>query len=108
MDEPTVTVTEIPDGAVILDVREDFEFEAGHIEGAKHLPMSQFTERYEEIPYDEDVYVVCRSGGRALRAVAWMNLNGFDGIVVEGGMGAWALDHNLPIVSDNGQEPRVV
>ena len=108
MIEPTVTVPEIPDDAVFLDVREDFEFEAGHIEGAHHIPLSELEPRYGDVPVDVDVYVVCRSGGRALRAAAWLNLNGFDAVVVEGGMGAWNLDHGRPIVSENGQEPTVV
>lgn len=108
MSEPRVTVPELPDDAVFLDVREDNEFVAGHIEGAHHIPLGQLADRYGEVPTDVDLYVVCRTGGRALRATAWLNLNGFDAIVVDGGMGAWNLDHGRPIVSDNGEEPRVI
>ena len=103
---PTVTVDDIPEGAAILDVREDYEWEEGHIDGAQHLPLGDLPARYGEVPLDVDVYVICRSGGRSARATEWLNLNGFDAINVKGGMGAW-LDAEKPIVSENGQEPQV-
>ncbi|RBP62923.1 rhodanese-related sulfurtransferase [Brevibacterium sanguinis] len=106
-DETSVQVTEIPEGAPILDVREDDEWEAGHIEGALHIPLADLPARYDEVPLDEDVYVICRTGGRSRRAVAWLNGNGFDAINVTGGMGAWNLDHGKPIVSETGDEPWV-
>lgn len=106
MDIPSASVEEIPEDAKILDVREDYEWEEGHIERAQHLPLSDIPARYGEIPLDEDVYVICRSGGRSLRATEYLNQNGFDAINVQGGMGAWQ-DAELPMVSENGQEPRV-
>lgn len=107
MSEPHVPVTEIPEGAPILDVREDDEFAAGHIEGAQHIPLGDLPVRYGEVPMDVDVYVICRAGGRSRQAVAWLNANGFDAINVDGGMGAWNLDHGKPIVSETGEEPWV-
>jgi rhodanese-related sulfurtransferase len=107
MSEPSATVTEIPEGASILDVREDDEFAAGHIDGAKHIPLGDLPARYGEVPLDEDVYVICRTGGRSRMAVSWLNQNGFDAIDVKGGMGAWSLDHGKPIVSETGEEPWV-
>ncbi|WP_185173958.1 rhodanese-like domain-containing protein [Rothia nasimurium] len=101
-----VTVDEIPADAKILDVREDYEWVEGHIEGAQHIPLGEVPERYGEVPLDEDVYVICRSGGRSLRAVAYLNQYGFDAINVIGGMGAWQ-DAELPMVAENGQEPQV-
>ena len=59
-----------------------------------------------EIPLDEDVYVICRSGGRSLKATEYLNQNGFDAINVKGGMGAWQ-DAEYPMVSENGQDPQV-
>lgn len=103
---PQVTVDQIPAGAKILDVREDYEWVEGHIEGAQHIPLAQVPERYGEIPLDEDVYVICRTGGRSLRATAYLNQYGFDAIDVAGGMGAWQ-DAELPMVSENGQDPQV-
>ncbi|GAA0036615.1 hypothetical protein JCM18882A_25210 [Brevibacterium metallidurans] len=107
MSEPSVTVTEIPDGAAIIDVREDDEWEAGHIEGAIHVPLGELPERLDDLPLDDDMYIICRTGGRSLRATAWLNLNGFDAFNVEGGMGSWNIDNGKPIVSETGQEPWV-
>ncbi|EKU47525.1 MULTISPECIES: rhodanese-like domain-containing protein [Brevibacterium] len=107
MSEPSVTVTEIPDGAAIIDVREDDEWEAGHIEGAIHVPLGELPERLDDLPLDDDMYIICRTGGRSLRATAWLNLNGFDAYNVEGGMGSWNIDNGKPIVSETGQEPWV-
>lgn len=107
MSDSSVTVPEIPEGANILDVREDDEFDAGHIEGAQHIPLGDLPARYDEVPLDEDVYVICRTGGRSRKAAAWLNQNGFDAINVDGGMGSWNLDHGKPIVSEGGEEPWV-
>ncbi|MDN5603949.1 rhodanese-like domain-containing protein [Kocuria koreensis] len=103
---PNVKVDDIPEGAKILDVREDYEWEEGHIDGAQHLPLDQVPARYGEIPLDEDVFVICRSGGRSLRATAYLNQYGFDAFNVVGGMGAWQ-DAEKPMVSENGQPPQV-
>ncbi|SMY11587.1 rhodanese-like domain-containing protein [Brevibacterium jeotgali] len=107
MDNPRASVHEIPEGASILDVREDDEWAAGHIEGALHIPLADLPARYGEVPLDEDVYVVCRTGGRSRQAVTWLNDNGFDAIDVNGGMGAWSLDNGKPIVADGDDEPWV-
>lgn len=103
---PSASVAEIPEGAAILDVREGFEWEAGHIAGAQHIPLGELSERYGEVPLDQDVYVICRSGGRSLKATAFLVNAGFDPINVLGGMGAWA-DAQKPMVADNGQTPTV-
>lgn len=102
-----VTVDEIPADAKILDVREDMEWEAGHIDGAQHIPLGQVPERYGEIPLDEDVYIICRSGGRSLKATAYLQNAGFDVLNVIGGMGAWQ-DAEKPMVSENGEDARVM
>ncbi|MFC5381136.1 rhodanese-like domain-containing protein [Aquipuribacter nitratireducens] len=102
---PTVTVTDLPDDAVLVDVREDDEWRAGHAPGARHIPLSQVPQRLDELPEGE-VHVVCRSGNRSARATAWLNLNGFEAVNVAGGMGAWR-DAGKPMVSEGGGEPTV-
>ncbi len=102
-----VTVDEIPEGAKILDVREDMEWEVGHIDGAQHIPLGEIPARYGEVPLDEDVYIICRSGGRSLRATAYLQDAGFDPVNVIGGMGAWQ-DAEKPMVSESGETPRVM
>lgn len=109
-DIPSIKATEVPAGAPIVDVREDDEWQAGHIEGAVHIPLGELMERYGEVPMDgdDDVVVVCRSGGRSSRAVEWLNANGIDAVNLTGGMGAWSLDNELPIVSEGSDEPYVM
>lgn len=103
---PSVSVTEVPEGAYVVDVREDDEWVAGHIEGALHIPLGDVPVRYGEIDADTPVYVICRAGGRSSRAVAWLSQNGVDALNVDGGMGAWA-DAGRPMVSETGAEPVV-
>jgi adenylyltransferase/sulfurtransferase len=50
---------------VLVDVREPYEWNAGHIDGALHIPMNQVPQRLAEIPKDRDVVMICRSGGRS-------------------------------------------
>ena len=107
MDEDAVSVNEIPDGAAIVDVREDDEWEAGHIDGAIHVPLGDLPTRLDDLPLDDDLYVICRTGGRSNRAVAWLNSNGFDAYNIAGGMGSWHLDNGKPIISGTGEEPWV-
>lgn len=87
---PGVAVTDLPDDAVLLDVREDDEWAAGHAPGAVHVPLGDVPARLGELPDAEPLAVVCRSGGRSGRAVEWLAQQGYDMVNVEGGMQAWA------------------
>ena len=62
---PSVTVNDLPAGVTLLDVREQDEWDAGHAPDALHIPMSELAGRLEELPNDQDVYVICRSGNRS-------------------------------------------
>ena len=70
----------------ILDVREDFEYEKGHIPGAKSKPLSTFP---VELDKEKTYYVICQSGGRSAGACQMLTQKGYDVINVEGGMSAW-------------------
>lgn len=105
-DVPSVAATQVPDGATVLDVREDDEWHAGHIEGALHIPLGDLPVRLAEVPTDGEVVVVCRAGGRSARAVAWLVQNGLEAVNLDGGMGAWA-DAGRRMVSETGGEPYV-
>ena len=104
---PTVPATEVPDDAVVLDVREDDEWVVGHIEGATHIAMGEVPARLDEVPDADPLYVTCRGGGRSARVAAWLNQNGYDAVNVGGGMGAWE-EAGRPMVSETGQPPFVV
>ena len=106
-DLPSVPAADVPASAVVLDVREDAEWDAGHIDGALHIPLGQIPQRIAELPADTELHVVCRGGGRSARAAAWLQENGFDAVNVAGGMGAWA-EAGRPLVADDGREPTVL
>jgi rhodanese-related sulfurtransferase len=108
---PTVTLAELPADAAILDVREPFEWAAGHIDGALHVPMNSIPATVqlqpELIPAHRPTYVVCGMGGRSGQVVAWLVHHGYDAVNVAGGMHAWE-DAGRAMVSENGQRPTVV
>ncbi len=105
-DTPRVPAADVPADAVLVDVREQDEWDAGHAPDAVHIPMGELPDRLGELP-EGDVHVVCRSGGRSARASAWLQQNGVDAVDVAGGMGAW-LEAGRPLVSENGQDARVL
>jgi rhodanese-related sulfurtransferase len=106
-DVPSVEPAGVPADARILDVREPDEWDAGHVEGALHIPLAELPGRVGELPDDENLYVVCRTGGRSARAVAWLVQNGYDAVNLDGGMGAWAAS-GRPMVSETGETPAVL
>jgi len=87
---PSIRVADLPADAVLLDVREADEWSAGHAPTATHLPMSELTARVGEVPEEDPLYVVCRSGARSARVVAYLSGQGRPAVNVEGGMQAWA------------------
>jgi rhodanese-related sulfurtransferase len=109
---PGVAIAEIPDelpeNTVLLDVREDDEWAAGHAPNAQHVPMSELAGRLGELPEDANLYVVCRSGGRSARVTGYLNANGWDAVNVEGGMQSWAAAGRPLIAGDSGAEPTVI
>jgi rhodanese-related sulfurtransferase len=103
---PTVPVADVPADAPLLDVREPDEWTAGHAPTARLLPMSELIERIDELPDDDPLYVVCRSGGRSARVVAYLAQQGFPAVNVEGGMQDWAAQGRT-VVTDDGSAPRI-
>lgn len=94
------------DDVQLLDVREPDEWEAGHIDGATHIPMGELNARQGEIANGQKVVTVCRSGARSGQVAAALAKAGYDVENLDGGMQAWAAA-DLPFVSDNGGDPRV-
>ncbi|MTD56397.1 rhodanese-like domain-containing protein [Amycolatopsis pithecellobii] len=106
---PTASVSELPaENVTLLDVREDNEWSAGHAPGAVHIPLGELPARVSELPEDQPLYVVCRSGGRSARATAWLNASGWDAVNVDGGMKSWHAEGH-PVVSEQaGAEPEIL
>jgi rhodanese-related sulfurtransferase len=80
----------------IVDVRWLNEWEAGHIDGAIHIPQDELDDRLEEIGRGRPVVTVCRSGGRSAAAAEQLRAEGFVVENLEGGLLAWA-EEGLPL-----------
>ncbi|MFC8242144.1 rhodanese-like domain-containing protein [Streptomyces chartreusis] len=78
------------DGALVVDVRQADEYAAGHVPGARLMPLRTVPARCGELPADRPVFVICASGNRSRTAADWMNSSGIDAYSVTGGTGAWA------------------
>ena len=70
-------VTVWPRDAVLVDVRESFEWRAGHIDGARHIPLGELANRLDELPRDADIVLYCASGARSSRALDVLRDAGF-------------------------------
>lgn len=103
---PEVQAVTVPDDAWLLDVREDDEWAAGHAPSATHIPLGQLGARTAELPLDEQIYVICRSGRRSARATEALNGAGWHALNVAGGMQDWAAAER-PMVTDSGAAPFV-
>lgn len=70
----------VENGSTIIDVRERYEYERGHIKGAVNIPLSELRDRMNEIPRDRPVYLHCRTGQRSYNATLALQNIGFDNI----------------------------
>ena len=70
----------------LLDVREEYEYQEGHVKGAVNLPLREILSQKDSLPKDKDIYVYCRSGHRSADAVNFLKSLGFEKVHnIEGG-----------------------
>jgi rhodanese-related sulfurtransferase len=99
---PEQTQRALSDGsALLVDVREDYEWEAGRIDGAEHIELTDLPARAEQLPRDRTIIFVCRVGGRSAMAADALSRAGFDARTMTGGMVRWA-DEGRPIAPEGG------
>jgi rhodanese-related sulfurtransferase len=101
---PEIPAAAVPAGAWLLDVREDDEWAAGHAPEATHIRMGELGERTGELPVDQEIYVICRSGHRSARVTQALNGAGWHAVNVGGGMQDWAAARR-PMTADSAAEP---
>ncbi|WNF36950.1 rhodanese-like domain-containing protein [Bacillaceae bacterium IKA-2] len=78
------------DGAVYIDVREQYEFDDAYIEGFTNFPLSTLEETYNELPKEKEIIIICRSGNRSMQAGIILQENGFENVTnVQGAMLDW-------------------
>ena len=90
VDAATVKALLGRDDVVILDVREQSEYDAEHIAGVKLIPLNSVPNRLSEIPKDKPVIVTCRSGNRSAQAVKYLRDQGYTNVHnMTGGLNVW-------------------
>lgn len=79
-----------PDQTIFIDVREADEFQSGHIEGMRNMPLSTLNETYSQLPKDKEIVIICRSGNRSMQAAELLQDKGYSKVInVDGGMNDW-------------------
>ncbi|HEX8958819.1 MAG TPA: rhodanese-like domain-containing protein [Solirubrobacterales bacterium] len=93
MTDPDGLATRLADddAPLVLDVRNESEFAAGHVPGSLHIPYEQLSERLGELPRDRAVATICKGGKRSGLAASILQREGFNGVVhiAGGGVGTW-------------------
>jgi rhodanese-related sulfurtransferase len=101
-----VTVDEarelIQSKAILLDVREDDEWAAGHAPEAVHMAMSRIAREFGTLPTDRTIVCVCHVGARSAAVAAALNEAGWQAVNLAGGMAAWE-SAGYPVVDDDGR-----
>lgn len=105
-DTPEISVQEaqkrIENGALLLDVREQEEYDEERIPGSQLLPLSELMARFEdEVPEGREIIAQCRSGKRSAQATDFLRAQGFDVTNMEGGILKWKAE-GLP--TEGGSE----
>jgi rhodanese-related sulfurtransferase len=91
----------VEEGAQLIDVRADHEWNAGHIAGARHLPLPELPQRTGEIDQDKPVVVYCRGGNRSSMATAALTDAGFEAVKLSDGIVGWSGE-DLPLEPEGG------
>jgi rhodanese-related sulfurtransferase len=91
----------IEDGAQLVDVRTDHEWEAGRIAGATHVPLAELAERTGEIDPKRPVVLYCRGGNRSTMAADALADAGFEAAKLSEGIVGWS-EADLPLEPEGG------
>jgi rhodanese-related sulfurtransferase len=91
----------LDEGAQLVDVRADHEWEAGRIAGATHVPLPELPARLEEIDKDRPVVVYCRGGNRSSMATDALAEAGYDAVKLDEGIVGWS-EEKLPLEPEGG------
>jgi len=89
-------------GAEAIDVRQDYEWDAGRIEGARHIEVNDLNASADSIPRERSVVFYCRSGSRSGMAAEAFRQAGCEAFHIEGGLTAWAAA-GLPLDPPDGE-----
>lgn len=89
-------------GAVVIDVREPYEYVSGHVPGATLVPLASLAAHAGTLPRHQPVYIICATGNRSLTAARFLAGRGVDAWSVAGGTSRW-MARGLPVVPGRGE-----
>jgi rhodanese-related sulfurtransferase len=87
--DPTEAQRRLQAGATLVDVRETAEFEQARVPGATLIPLSEFAQRYTELPQGQEIVLICAGGVRSAQAAQFAEQHGYQVTNLEGGINAW-------------------
>ena len=100
--DPTRVQQLVAEGAELIDVRRDYEWEGGRIAGARHIEVNDLAAQADSIPRDRPVVFYCRGGNRSGMAAAAFREAGYDAHNMAGGLEGW-VEAGLPIEPEDGE-----
>jgi rhodanese-related sulfurtransferase len=89
-------------GAQLVDVREGYEYEQGHIPGSKHIEVTELTAAAASLDHDRPVVFYCRSGDRSTMPAEAFRASGWEAYTLEGGLAAW-VEQGQPLEPEDGE-----
>lgn len=92
----------VAEGAQLVDVRRPYEWEAGHVAGARNVEMNDLSAAAESIERDRPVVLYCRRGNRSAMAADAFRSAGYDAFHIAGGIEGWVED-GLPLEPEGGE-----
>jgi rhodanese-related sulfurtransferase len=99
--EAAALAARVAEGALVIDVRQPDEYASGHVPGALLMPLATVPDNLDRFRSDGPTYVICRSGGRSMRACEHASGEGYDVVNVAGGTGAWIDSGNDVVVGES-------
>jgi rhodanese-related sulfurtransferase len=90
------------EGAQLIDVREGYEHEEGHIPGSRNVEVTELTAAAESLDRDKPVVFYCRSGDRSSMPAEAYRASGWDAYSIEGGLTAW-VEAGQPLEPEDGR-----
>ncbi len=104
VDVPEIDITEAARrhaaGTPVIDVREPDEYVEGHVPGAPLIPLGAVMERVDEFPPTGEVLIICKLGGRSMKAAQYLRGQGIDAVNIAGGTMGWIEAGHAVVTGD--------
>jgi rhodanese-related sulfurtransferase len=92
---------DVPPGSQVIDVREEYEYEAGHVPGSRHVDVNDLNDVADSLDQSRPVVFYCRSGDRSTMPAQAFRASGWDAYAIEGGLTAW-VESGRALDPENG------